>query len=241
MMYDDEKLTFLVVDDSDLIRNSLKNFFSDFNIKVLTSNDGLDGIQKAVKYKPSLIFLDLMMPNFDGIKMLQVIKILEHIKTIPVIVISGNTNRTNVIASLEAGADRVISKPLKKSIMLKNINELLGGNFLKKAKKKALISIADRNEITAKLTESFLKTFSEKKKIIEKSLQNQTKAEIKKIAHDLRGEGGMIGIQKLSSLGGLIEDNLSSKNINWEQIKIMYNQVFAIVASLEELNLKNTE
>jgi len=135
MKNDEEKLTILVVDDSDMIRSSLKIFFSDYNIKVITSNDGLDGIQQAVKYKPSLIFLDLMMPSFDGIKMLQVVKVLDDIKLIPVIVISGNTNRTNVIASLEAGAERVISKPLKKAVLLKNINEILGGDFLKEAKK----------------------------------------------------------------------------------------------------------
>ncbi len=241
MKNDEEKLTILVVDDSDMIRSSLKIFFSDYNIKVITSNDGLDGIQKAVKYKPSLIFLDLMMPSFDGIKMLQVVKVLDDIKLIPVIVISGNTNRTNVIASLEAGAERVISKPLKKAVLLKNINEILGGDFLKEAKKITHNLNINKNEIALKLTESFLKTFPEKKRILESSLQNHNENKIKNIAHELRGEGGMIGIQKLSSLGGLIEDHFTGENINWNKIRTMCDQVFAIVSNLEELNLKKME
>ena len=98
----------LVVDDSDIIRQSLKTFFRDYNIEVITCHDGLEGIQETIEHKPSLIFLDLMMPNFDGVKMLQVLKVLDDLKTIPVIVISGNTNKRNVITSIEVGGDRVI-------------------------------------------------------------------------------------------------------------------------------------
>lgn len=231
----------LVVDDSDIIRNSLKSFFSDYHLEVLTSNDGLDGIQKVVDNKPALIFLDLMMPNFDGIKMLQVIKVIENIKSIPVIVISGNTNRTNVIASIEAGADRVISKPLKKDIIIKNINDLLGPDFLAKAKKKTQLSRADQNDIIARLRESFLESFPVKKNKIDEALKNKDAGELKAVAHDLKGEGGMIGDEKLSFLGGMIEERVGDNNVNWGQIKIMCDQVFSIVDDIKKLNMHKAE
>lgn len=231
----------LVVDDSDIIRNSLKSFFSDYHLEVLTSNDGLDGIQKVVEHKPALIFLDLLMPNFDGIKMLQVIKVIENIKSIPVIVISGNTNRTNVLTCIEAGADRVISKPLKKEIIIKNINDLLGTDFLAKARKKTQLSRADQNDIIARLRESFLESFPAKKTRIENSLKNKDADGLKIVAHDLKGEGGMIGNEKLSFLGGLIEERVGDKNINWGQIKIMCDQVFTIVDELKNLNMHKAE
>ncbi|MBZ0199566.1 MAG: response regulator, partial [Ignavibacteriaceae bacterium] len=122
-MSSEKKITVLVVDDSDIIRNSLRNFFQDYNFEVITCHDGLEGIQKTKEHRPSLIFLDLMMPNFDGVKMLQVIKVLDELKNIPVIVISANTNRSNVLASIEAGAERVISKPLQKDVIIKHVNE----------------------------------------------------------------------------------------------------------------------
>ena len=100
----EDKQTILVVDDSEVIRRSLKNFFSDYNFEVITCSDGFEGIQAAAEYKPAIIFLDLMMPNFDGVKMLQVLKVLDGLKSIPVIIISGNTNRTNVLSVIEAGA-----------------------------------------------------------------------------------------------------------------------------------------
>ena len=236
-----KKTSILVVDDSDVIRNSLKNFFSEYKLDVITSNDGLDGIQKVAEHQPALIFLDILMPNFDGIKMLQVIKVLDNIKTIPVIVISGNTNRTNVLACIEAGADRVISKPLKKEIIIKNINELLGVEFLAGAKKTGKLSEGDKESIVAELRNSFLSGFPERKENVTKYLADENADEMRIIAHSLKGEGGMIGSKKLSVLGGLIEDRLSANEINWGQVKIMWDQVFALVEELDKAGTIDTE
>ncbi|RMD49886.1 MAG: response regulator, partial [Ignavibacteria bacterium] len=90
-MADPNVIKVLVVDDSDIIKHSLRKFLSEYNFEVFVSNDGLEGIEKARTEKPNLILLDLMMPNFDGLKMLQVLKVFDEIKDIPVIVISGNT------------------------------------------------------------------------------------------------------------------------------------------------------
>ena len=89
-MSSSSKFTILIVDDSDITRNSLKSFFEDYNLEVITCSDGLEGIQKTIEIKPNLIFLDLLMPNLNGVKMLQVMKVIKDIKQIPVIVISGN-------------------------------------------------------------------------------------------------------------------------------------------------------
>ncbi len=135
MINEGKKTTILIVDDSEIIIRVLKHFFKDYNIELLTSKNGLEGIEMAEKYKPALIFLDIMMPNIDGIKVLQILKIFESIKKIPVIVISGNTNRENTMTSIEAGAERIMSKPLDKNVVIKFINEILGSNFLEKLKK----------------------------------------------------------------------------------------------------------
>ncbi len=129
-----ENKLILIVDDSPVIRTSLKEYFSGYDIDIVTCSDGLEGIKKAVETIPDLIFLDILMPNLDGLKMLQVIKVIENVKQVPVIVISGNTNRTNVISAIEAGADSVISKPISKENLFRKINELLGPGFLESAK-----------------------------------------------------------------------------------------------------------
>ena len=119
MINNGKKNKVLIVDDSDVILHTLKDFFEDYNFEVITCSDGLEGIQKAAEEKPDLIILDLMMPNIDGIKMLQVKNVLEDIQNIPVLVISANTAKRNVMAALEAGAHRVISKPLDQQLIIK--------------------------------------------------------------------------------------------------------------------------
>jgi len=235
-MSNENKIKILVVDDSDLIRFSLKNFFSDYNFEVITCTDGLEGIQKAQEHKPSVIFLDLMMPNLDGVKMLQVIKMIDELRRIPVIVISGNTNRTNVLASIEAGADRVMSKPLQKEIIIKNISELLGSDFLQRARKAKTFSNSDFNEIRKKLVGLFLRSFPVKKDTIIESLEKSDKDTLRFIVHEFKGAGSSIGFPQLTVISGIMEDQLSRSNINWEQIKSMCEQIFKIVGEIEGSN-----
>ena len=103
------------------------------------------------------------------------------------------------------------------------------------------LSKADNDEIMLLLRESFLKSFEKKKIIIERSLKNQTIDGIRTIAHELRGEGGMIGNKKISVLGGLIEDRVNEKNINWGQVGIMCDQLFTIISEMEGSIVGNTE
>ena len=119
-----QTIRILVIDDSVLIQKALRSFLEELDIEVITCNNGLEGIQYAIETKPRLIFLDLLMPNLDGIKMLQVKQILPEIKNIPVVIISANTNKQNVISAIELGAVKVISKPLQKEIIIKTLKEI---------------------------------------------------------------------------------------------------------------------
>jgi len=232
-----ERVKVLVVDDSDIIRHALKTFFEDYNFEVITCHDGLEGVQKAVEFKPNLIFLDLMMPNFDGIKMLQVIKVLDKIKEIPVIVISANTDRRNVLAAIENGANRVLSKPLQKEILIKYVNEILGSETLSKSKKKKTISDNEKNEIQKRLIKFFLESFAEKKKKIQTALDTKNKDLIRMIIHELRGNGGTIGLNELTVLSGEIEDRLLAGEENWSFYNLKCQQIFNLINEVESISI----
>lgn len=228
-----DKVKIMVVDDSDIIRYSLKGFFAEYNFEVTTCNDGLEGVQKAVETKPTLIFLDLMMPNLDGVKMLQVIKVMEDLKNTPVIVISGNTNKRNVLAAIEAGADKVISKPLKKEIIIKTIKELLGEEFLRKTRKKQTFSENDNSDIIKQLRKFFVNSFSIKKDGINKAIGTHNTDLLKTIVHEIKGTGGAIGYPQLTKLSCDIEEKLTAKKVDWSSIKLHCEQIFSIVSEIE--------
>jgi DNA-binding response OmpR family regulator len=236
MMEQTGKIKVLVVDDSDVIRHALKIFFEDYNFEVITCLDGLEGLQKATEFKPNLIFLDLMMPNFDGLKMLQVIKVLDNLKHIPVIVISANTDRRNVLAAIEAGANRVLSKPLQKEMIIKYVNEILGSETLTKSKKKKVFSDGEKNDIQKTLIRFFLNSFPEKKNRMQSALEQKNKDLLRIVAHEIRGNGGTIGFQELTVMGGEIEDKIIAGEIDWPLMEIKCEKILALVSEIENIN-----
>lgn len=233
MTVDKDIVKILVVDDSDIILQALKNFFKDYNFEVVTCHDGLEGIQKAGEILPSLIILDLMMPNLDGLKMLRVIKIMDNIKEIPVIVISGNTNRRNVVAAIEAGAEKVLSKPLKKEILKKTIAEVLGPEIFNKAKAK-LVKEQNEAQFQNELKSFFIKSFQLKKELMETSLRRKDLRGLRHAFHEIKGSGATIGYSNLTKIGAEVEEKIDEDFTDWDYYKAKCSEVFEIVNSMKE-------
>lgn len=234
----DDKIRILVIDDSEVIRSLFKSFLSDYELEVITCSDGLEGIQKAIEYKPKLIFVDIMMPNLDGLRMIKIIKILDDLKNVPVIVISGHTDRKNVIAAVEAGAAHVISKPLSKKILLRGICDTLGKDFLMKIKRKRYLLDSDKKEIIERMKKFFLANAPNKLKSIEESLNTKNVELLKTIVHELKGSSGMIGFTNISKLCGDIEKLLSDINVDWIEVYANIQDLNHEFEVLEILNSK---
>ena len=129
-----------------------------------------------------------------------------------------------------------MSKPLQKEIIVKNINEMLGSDFLIKAKKSKSFSTVESNDIQKKLASIFLKSAIVKKEAITDSINVRDRETLKYIIHEFKGAGSTIGYPKLTLLSGVIEDQLNGTKINWDQINMMCNQVFSIIKEIEEAN-----
>lgn len=232
-MASNSNFTILIVDDSDITRNSLKSFFEDYNLEVVTCSDGLEGIQKALEYNPSLIFLDLLMPNLNGLKMLQVMKVIKGIKQIPVIVISGNTNKQNVVAAVEAGAEKVLSKPLKKELIIKSVNEIMGEDILVKKDKGKMISDDDNLELKRRLIKFFLNSFPEKKLALLEGLDSENKDLINVVIHEIKGTGGVIGYPEITVLASRIMNKLNQNDVDWNYLRYEVEELFNLVKLVE--------
>ncbi|MCB0833442.1 MAG: response regulator [Bacteroidetes bacterium] len=99
--------TILVVDDEDEVREMMRRIlrFSAFN--VLEAREADEGLALALKHKPDLITLDIMMPGRDGIRLCGELKSNELTKDIPVVVVTVAGSRTK---AMEAGADYYMNK-----------------------------------------------------------------------------------------------------------------------------------
>lgn len=218
-------LKILIVDDSDLTRTSLINLFSKYDCSVYTSIDGLDGIKKALELQPDIILLDIIMPNLDGIKSLQVFKIINDVKNIPVIVISGNSTRSNLFACLEAGADQVLIKPIDENKIITSIQSLTG----KKLPPKQL-SVKDNIEVEYKeLMKIYLKAFPKKEEQLLKAISLKDKDTLSTIFHELKGISASMGFPEITVISKDIELALNSENIDWNFVRNQTDEIISII------------
>lgn len=222
------KTKVLIIDDNYSILEYLKTLLSRYDFQIKTSSNGYEGLQDVAEFKPDIIFLDLMMPNIDGIQMLQLKKVLNDIKDIPVIVISANAGRNNVMAAIEAGADRVLSKPINIKQLKSSVNEVLGGDFFET---KQSDTNNDHNYSGEKLTNTVLRDkFEEFKEVLVDAIKNRDSSSIKRISSLLQDYAKDIKN---------IENNILLKEINQKEYIKPSDWMFAEMKVKElEHNLK---
>jgi two-component system, OmpR family, alkaline phosphatase synthesis response regulator PhoP len=106
------KKTILVVDDEKDIVDLLSYNLTKEGFSVMTARNGRDALDRA-RQKPDLIILDVMMPEMNGLQVIQELKKEKSTASIPVILLTAKGSETDEIVGLEVGADDYIVKPVK--------------------------------------------------------------------------------------------------------------------------------
>jgi len=121
-----------IADDSKVIRNSVKNILEKEKIIVETFENGNYLLQKLKNNTlPDLILLDNEMPEKDGIETLTEIKNNVIFSEIPIIFLSGITDKSKIVKALELGAADYITKPFDNNELIARINIHLKINWMK--------------------------------------------------------------------------------------------------------------
>ncbi len=111
----------LVIDDDPAMTDLLKLILVSTDAEIITANSGFDGLQKIKAASPSLVILDLMMPDMDGWLMTSEIR---KFSKVPVLILSVIDNPGLVARALDAGADDYLIKPAARNILIAHINNL---------------------------------------------------------------------------------------------------------------------
>ena len=102
------KFQILVVEDDQPIRNLIATTLKTHEYKYLLAKNGEEAILQASSYAPDVVFLDLGLPDIDGI---EIIKRIREWSNMPIIVISARSEDEDKIEALDAGADDYLTKP----------------------------------------------------------------------------------------------------------------------------------
>ncbi|HVA77542.1 MAG TPA: UDP-3-O-acyl-N-acetylglucosamine deacetylase [Candidatus Binataceae bacterium] len=117
--------TVLVVDDEERIRSSLRGILTDEGFRVVDTGDGPAVMDLIHREAPSIVLLDVWMPELDGIELLRRIKTEQP--GVPVIMISGHANIQSAVAATKLGAADFIQKPFSVTGLLASISRALDG------------------------------------------------------------------------------------------------------------------
>ena len=120
-----EPYKILLVDDEPDILEFLGYNLRNEGYEVHTSNNGKDGLAKALEILPHLIVLDVMMPEMDGIETCNEIRKVPLLKNTIVIFLTARGEDYSQIAGFEAGADDFVTKPVRPRVLVSRIKALL--------------------------------------------------------------------------------------------------------------------
>jgi DNA-binding NtrC family response regulator len=132
----DEKMSIMVVDDEEIVRESLFHWFEKYGYVVDTASSGFEALDKLEKYPFQLLFVDIKMPKMDGIELLEKVK-TEYPDTI-VIIITAYGSIESAVTAMRIGASDYLLKPFKPdqlSLVMERISHqkrlLFEHNYLK--------------------------------------------------------------------------------------------------------------
>jgi len=120
----------IIDDDIWMQRIMLKNLKQYGFDEIYTVSNGFEGIALAVEHKPTLIVLDIIMKELDGLVTLKILKTIKITKDIPVLVGSGVTDVDLIARIVKAGSNHFISKPYSKTTLEAKLLEIFGSEKL---------------------------------------------------------------------------------------------------------------
>lgn len=125
-----QKGKILVVEDNDLNREVVEFILKNNNLEFISVKNGLDAVDVYSDTEPneiSMILMDLMMPNMDGIEATKIIRGLNRPDAweIPIIAMTAKTFKEDIQECFDAGMNAHVSKPIQVNSFMNVINQFL--------------------------------------------------------------------------------------------------------------------
>lgn len=115
----------LVVDDSELNRKLLKRRLEKCGYHVDIATNGFEALQLFREREFDLVLLDIMMPDIDGLQVLQTLRQMYSMSELPVILVTAKASSDDIIDGLERGANDYVTKPVDFPVALARIRTQL--------------------------------------------------------------------------------------------------------------------
>ncbi len=115
----------LIVDDDEFQRKLLSRLLGDAGYEVLVAGSGVDALALMGKRAPDIVLMDIDLPDLDGVEVTLRIKAVPRLAGIPVLMITGHSDKDVVVRSVKAGSVGFVVKPVNKDVLLAKVASCL--------------------------------------------------------------------------------------------------------------------
>lgn len=121
----DKNMSFLVVDDFPTMRRIVRSLLKELGFtNVDEAEDGQDALNKMRSGNFDFIVSDWNMPNLDGLEMLKEMRQDDALKALPVLMVTAEAKKENIIAAAQAGANGYVVKPFTAATLEEKLNKI---------------------------------------------------------------------------------------------------------------------
>ncbi len=116
----------LLVEDSDIVRESLRRILTESGYVVTTAIDGAHGLELAKTKRFDLVSTDVVMPRMDGYELTRALRAMPEYAETPIVMVTSMGERIDRVRGFDAGVDEYITKPHDRTQLVRVVRKLLG-------------------------------------------------------------------------------------------------------------------
>lgn len=120
----------LIIDDEQDMRVYLGALFQQAGYETAVAENGIEGVRRALSFRPDLITLDIMMPKRSGVKAYRELRSAPETRGVPVVVLTGLTRQADFFGD-DLGdippPEAVVEKPIERDTFLQQVSRIIGG------------------------------------------------------------------------------------------------------------------
>jgi CheY-like chemotaxis protein len=115
----------MVIDDDEFSRRLVQRALDPERWDVVLANDGADALAQLRRIKPDVILMDVRLPGDDGLALTRRLKEAPQLASIPIVMMTGDSRRETLMASMEAGAAAFVVKPVERASLYAKLDKLV--------------------------------------------------------------------------------------------------------------------
>jgi two-component system, sensor histidine kinase len=219
-----ERVRILFAEDNPTNQLVVQQLLKDFDVQVDVVGDGREAVDAAARFAYDIIFMDMRMPEMDGLRATQAIRQLGgRLSAIPIIALTANAFAEDVKACMDAGMNAFLSKPVNKGMLFTTLLQVLsdgaqggpvvplGSDHLPATEARDRAGLAElRDEIGPRAVGEMLAIFEGDTRASLRTMAESLddSAVLLHEAHSLRGAAAAVSASVLSELMRNIEEEL---------------------------------